>query len=82
MIHIHDAQFLTFYDNEPEHAPHMEAFSKFASYLENKNFIFRYCKKFLAERSLRIDTILLSVFDITKSVSGKNNATINVTRPL
>ena len=47
MIHVHDEQFLTLYANEPEHVPHMETFSKFASHLENKNFIFGHCESFL-----------------------------------
>ena len=50
MVHVHDAQFLTLYANEPEHVPHMEIFSKFASHLENKNFIFGHCEKFFKER--------------------------------
>ena len=47
MIHVHDEQFLTLYANESEHVPHMETFSKFASHLENKNFIFGHCESFL-----------------------------------
>ena len=44
-------------------------YASFLFSVENKSFIFGYCKKFLTERSMRNDTVLLSILDGTNSIN-------------